>query len=540
MKSASPSEQLKQLASISVDLLKDQVAKGQELSADTLSSALESNEAVQNLFKNAATVNPPAKTVEKLKSQVKAYQTQKSQLVKQIDGIEESRKRDRDFFKRVFSLLAGLMHHQKGSAFGTLLQDFQKVIKEDAPIATLEETYQKLREAALRKELSASGPDARKEKQGSFFSRLFTGPTDPPPPGEENLPGSHLEQIKDAYRAILNELRLNLGNDQLDSITAIDQRINQSDSLEGLGFVRDSILNLLQNFINTIYSERVLAAGFINEISQRLVAVENHILRSLDQTGKILSANREYNLKLGEHLGALRNSVEYSKTLADLKNAVVSKLDVIGQVMEAKNKENTLQENDADERLQQLQKNLNEMKNKVSSAEEHAKTLEKELLVDPLTGAYNRRAYDNKVEEEMERFLRYQNIFSLLLFDVDHFKKINDTYGHAVGDKCLKEIIARIKPAIRKVDFLARYGGEEFVIILPETDRTMAEKVAEKLRKIVESIEFLHKGEIVHITISFGITQVKPEDKSHEDVFSRVDQAMYDAKKGGRNRVVAK
>ncbi len=82
-----------------------------------------------------------------------------------------------------------------------------------------------------------------------------------------------------------------------------------------------------------------------------------------------------------------------------------------------------------------------------------------------MTGAFNRRAYDRFIRQEFNRYLRYGTVFSVILFDVDHFKLINDTYGHAVGDKCLLEIINRVKPVLRETDFLARYGGEEFVIL---------------------------------------------------------------------------
>ena len=98
----------------------------------------------------------------------------------------------------------------------------------------------------------------------------------------------------------------------------------------------------------------------------------------------------------------------------------------------------------------------------------------------------------------------------------------------------------RVKPALRETDLLARYGGEEFIILLPETDNSSAFKVAEKLRSVVENIEFLHKNTRVKITISLGVTEASPSDKNHQEVFTRMDQAMYAAKHAGRNRVEIK
>jgi diguanylate cyclase len=137
----------------------------------------------------------------------------------------------------------------------------------------------------------------------------------------------------------------------------------------------------------------------------------------------------------------------------------------------------------------------------------------------------------------MQRFLRYKTDFSLILFDIDHFKHVNDQYGHATGDRCLIEIISRVKPIIRETDFLARYGGEEFIVLLPETNGKNAQIAAEKLRTVIENIEFLHKGDLVKITISAGVSQAKPEDQDYETLFGRTDQALYQAKNSGRNQV---
>jgi len=189
--------------------------------------------------------------------------------------------------------------------------------------------------------------------------------------------------------------------------------------------------------------------------------------------------------------------------------------------------------------MQQLQQDLSEMKGEIEAAWQRAHALEKELLIDPLTGIYNRRAYDRRIEEELQRYQRYHRVFSLLVFDVDHFKDINDRYGHSAGDQCLKEIINRVKLILRKSDFLSRYGGEEFVVIVPEINAEGALEVAEKIRATVEQTKFIHKSEVVKITISIGLTHIKPGDRVHDQIFSRADRALYNAKQAGRNRVLS-
>ena len=176
------------------------------------------------------------------------------------------------------------------------------------------------------------------------------------------------------------------------------------------------------------------------------------------------------------------------------------------------------------------------MKKEIGQVQKKTKILEQEILLDSLTGIYNRRAYELRIREELSRYQRYNQPFSLVLFDIDHFKKVNDRYGHQAGDKCLREITGRIRPSLRECDFLARYGGEEFVMILPGTSEDDAFKAAEKVRNLIEKTRFVYQGAEVPVTISLGLTQVKPTDQDPDMLFKRVDNAMYQAKKGGRNR----
>jgi diguanylate cyclase (GGDEF)-like protein len=152
---------------------------------------------------------------------------------------------------------------------------------------------------------------------------------------------------------------------------------------------------------------------------------------------------------------------------------------------------------------------------------------------DRLTELYNKGKFNEVLQNEIERAKRYKRPLSLIIFDIDHFKKINDTYGHKVGDEVLKELAKLIRKNIRKFDFAARWGGEEFVILAPETDIEGAKNLAEKLRKEVEKHKFL---QVNKVTISLGVAQYNFEE-SPEEFVVRADLALYKAKEGGRNRV---
>lgn len=158
---------------------------------------------------------------------------------------------------------------------------------------------------------------------------------------------------------------------------------------------------------------------------------------------------------------------------------------------------------------------------------------EKMAETDPLTGIYNRRKFSELLDQEIRRVERYNRFLSVVLLDIDHFKKVNDIYGHEAGDYVLKRMTGLIRKDIRITDTFARYGGEEFVIILPETNLEGAKTQIERVRKIIEKASFTKVG---HITISAGIAEFIEGD-TRKSLVKRADEALYLAKKEGRNRV---
>ena len=159
--------------------------------------------------------------------------------------------------------------------------------------------------------------------------------------------------------------------------------------------------------------------------------------------------------------------------------------------------------------------------------------LQKRAYFDPLTGAVNRARLYEKFHEEMSRSNRYNVPLSLLLIDVDHFKKVNDTYGHNAGDVVLVEVVRRVKGKIRLTDMCGRWGGEEFMVIIPDTILGAALEVAEQLRKIIALESYPNIG---NITCSIGVAQLLRDESMH-NCLERVDAALYRAKNNGRNRV---
>jgi len=182
-----------------------------------------------------------------------------------------------------------------------------------------------------------------------------------------------------------------------------------------------------------------------------------------------------------------------------------------------------------------------ELEKSLKKANEEIRTLS---ITDALTGSYNRGYLTERLPQEIKRALRYEHHFSIVLCDIDHFKKVNDTYGHQAGDQVLREFVRCIKGSIRDhIDWVARYGGEEFIIVCPETDTNGACILAERLRNAVSQIVVKTDEKEIDITASFGVTgcdqTIKGEMITPETMINRADRYMYRAKKEGRNRVIS-
>lgn len=160
------------------------------------------------------------------------------------------------------------------------------------------------------------------------------------------------------------------------------------------------------------------------------------------------------------------------------------------------------------------------------------------MTVDGLTQVYNKRHFDEVLEREVSRAERYDRCFSLVLFDIDHFKNVNDTHGHLAGDAVLRQLGQIVRHRVRRDDTVARVGGEEFAIILPEIDCTVARDVAEKLRKVVEASSFRFEAVDLNVTVSLGVGQWRNELRHSKALIKSVDDCLYQAKSQGRNRVV--
>jgi diguanylate cyclase len=234
-------------------------------------------------------------------------------------------------------------------------------------------------------------------------------------------------------------------------------------------------------------------------------------------------------------MGGIYATVSAATDLEQLKRDVQARLNGIQQTMDhyLQAQLQWYQEVDANE--QQLKARLNLLDNEAAALRERLLEAHRAALRDAVTGLPNRLAYDERVVQEFARWKRFGEPLSMLVWDVDNFKSINDRFGHQAGDKTLRVIANCLQQRLRETDFIGRYGGEEFVTLLCGADAEEARRLAEQMRESVMHSGFHSGGKAVSVTISCGISQFTRGD-SVEAVFKRADAAVYQAKRRGKNR----
>jgi two-component system cell cycle response regulator len=190
--------------------------------------------------------------------------------------------------------------------------------------------------------------------------------------------------------------------------------------------------------------------------------------------------------------------------------------------------------------LLRIKRQFDELRHANVRLEELNQRLEQTALTDPLTRLANRRAFETRFEYEVERSSRYHEPLSLLIIDLDYFKRVNDTYGHAVGDAVLLAVASSVQRVVRKVDLAARYGGEEIAVIAPMTPtqgaRVMAERICREVAETPVNVSYQGGTQAVAVTVSIGVEALE-QGQSREQLFAAADSALYRAKQNGRNRV---
>ena len=278
--------------------------------------------------------------------------------------------------------------------------------------------------------------------------------------------------------------------------------------------------------------------AYLQQLNERLESFQSNLQAASEGHADSRSASRQMDTQIREQVDGLHSSMQEAADLDDLKLILENHLEGLLGTMDHHQKQRDEREQEVAARLHSLAERVAHMEQEALGYREHLEEQRQKALIDPLTGLPNRAAWSERLNHEVGQWQRHGSSLLLAMLDLDHFKRINDNYGHLAGDKVLKIIANVLRKRLRGTDFIARFGGEEFVLLMPGTVPAVGSKLLETLRASIEACPFHFKGEPVTITVSMGLTALQPGE--HTDVaLKRADQALYRAKKGGRNRVEA-
>lgn len=331
---------------------------------------------------------------------------------------------------------------------------------------------------------------------------------------------------------VLNQFFTSLENEDSiqTKVEAMRRKLEQGVSVNSLIPLLDSVRDLV---MEAYLAANQAFATYLKNVNQELAEIYMLLGGAVKNTRDERTASRKLQADMMREMSDLESTAASATDINQLKNTVKSQLGNIRQVIDHYQHTDQAQQFLA-EQLQTLGAKIKTME---MEAEKNRTNLEKhrqKALLDTLTELPNREAYNERASAEVQRWQRYGRPLTIAIFDIDHFKNINDSYGHQAGDRVIKVIGRSIAKRLRAVDFFCRYGGEEFVALMPETDGQTALVVLEKVRAAIADTAFNYKDQPMAITVSAGLTEFKTND-SLDSAFERADQALYTAKATGRN-----
>ncbi|MBL1143004.1 MAG: diguanylate cyclase [Proteobacteria bacterium] len=321
-------------------------------------------------------------------------------------------------------------------------------------------------------------------------------------------------------------------------LDTLKQQLEQREDGADTGNLIRRIALTISNAFMEVQSELNETEGFLKKVTNQLNEITLQIADIEALENESFSNSVNHNSEMEKQIGLIKSGVNEADTIEDIKKTIDTRIEVLQNNMDQFINVEQNRKRQSDDHHKQLVNRLSSMEDETEKLRKCIEEERSKAYNDALTGIPNRMAFDERINDEYQRWKRYKNNLSLCLVDIDKFKGVNDTYGHKAGDIVLRTVAKKCASKIRNNDYFCRYGGEEFALILPETDLSSAITVAETLRESIEKCNFQYADKSVGITISCGIAQIKGAD-SLNTVFERADKALYKAKETGRNRCVS-
>lgn len=389
------------------------------------------------------------------------------------------------------------------------------------------------------RERSADAEDSEygEEADGSVHGELLRGDA----AGGSGLAEPGFSYIADHVEPLL--LRI------LENIHVAEQSLKLAESIRetvqrGLNWY--DFVAVLEDLVTIISQsrdeEREEFQGFLQQLNDNLQEVQTALVNSEQAREKVRAAGQAMDDTVRGRLDEISRDVEQSQDIDQLKQSVSGRIETIIGALDDYRREQDTEQPGLERELRMLSQRVTSMEDESRTLREYLTLQQENALRDKLTGLHNRDAYDRRIREECDSKRQAagheqragDRDLCLAVCDVDHFKPVNDRFGHLAGDRVLKVLARELESRVRDTDFVARYGGEEFVVILPDTWLDDALDVLDKLRSAVEQMPFHFRDDNVPVTVSFGVTAWQPGD-TPDRMFERADKALYRAKQQGRN-----
>ena len=362
---------------------------------------------------------------------------------------------------------------------------------------------------------------------GDFFQAISAGLQ------LSTLDAKSVQQWKKVLRELL--VGIHYSGEYVDVAKNIKEQLDASQNIIDC---TQQTKNLLISYSSSLSEDHEEMHGYLLTMANKLQSIYSEISETKDEyfsrESKKGSINKSFELGIKQLDDTIKNSDDLTVLKASL-NKIVSAIQT--KVIEE------VESEESDTKI--LENKIAGMSNKIKSLEDYAKDLEKtihkkhlEAITDPLTGLYNRAAYVQALEKAWMNWQQEKVSSTMLVWDIDHFKKINDRHGHAAGDKVLQSVAKKLETGVRKGDMLARFGGEEFVMLLVDKSLEEGAQLADRIRRLISSTEFTYKKQPLNVTISCGVASFVNSD-TPTSLFERADKALYKAKKSGRDRIEA-
>lgn len=329
--------------------------------------------------------------------------------------------------------------------------------------------------------------------------------------------------------------RLRLDDDAVERLNALRDTIQASADAATLAVQAEAVASLVNRYCHRISEARAAAERLLKHVTEQLEELAVYLAREDMSHRDGESARERLDHEVLGEIRALTEHVAQAQELSELQVEVQQRLGAISGHLKTFRQREAAREREWQARTEQMGQRIRELERSAQAMEATLRHEQALASTDPLTGVANRLVFEQHMADACLRIAQGGGKTSLLVLDIDRFKEINDSFGHAAGDRALRIVAEQLRAGLRSDDLLARYGGEEFVVVLPGVGAEPAMRVAESLRKRIESLGFHGQQRPVRITLSCGVTVLRRDD-SPDAAFERADGALYRAKRGGRNR----